>query len=94
MARIKNIRQLVWLVSTIKKEGRITLNDLNQKWIDEEIADGNHLARSSFNHYRDDIFDLFGLVMSSERMRSSENFLNTSSVFTTRYQRPSQTLSA
>ena len=63
MARIKNIRQLVWLVSTIKKEGRITLNDLNQKWVDEEIAEGNHLARSSFNHYRDDIFDLFGLVM-------------------------------
>lgn len=39
MARIKNIRQLVWLVSTIKKEGRITLNDLNQKWVDEEIAE-------------------------------------------------------
>ena len=63
MARIKNIRQLVWLVSTIKKEGRITLKDLNNKWVDEEIADGNPLARSSFNHYRDDIFDLFGLVM-------------------------------
>ena len=62
MARIKQIRQLVWLVATIKKSP-ITLKDLNDKWVDEKVADGNPLARSSFNHYRDDIFDLFGLVM-------------------------------
>ncbi len=63
MIRIKHIRQLVWLVSTIKNAQRITLRDLNGKWVDEEIADGNPLARTSFNRYRDEIFDLFGLVM-------------------------------
>lgn len=63
MSRLKHIRQLVWLVSTIKKAKRITLKDLSDKWVDEEIAEGNPLARSSFNHYRDDIYDLFGLEM-------------------------------
>lgn len=63
MAKIKQIRQLIWLVSTIKNEGRITLRDLGEKWVDEKVADGNPLPRSSFNHYRDDIFDMFGLVM-------------------------------
>ena len=63
MIRIKHIRQLVWLVSTIKNAQRITLRDLNGKWVDEEIADGNPLARTSFKRYRDEIFDLFGLVM-------------------------------
>ena len=62
MSKIKNIQQLIWLISTIKRK-RITLKDLNDKWVEEKVAEGNPLPRSSFNHYRDDIFDLFGLII-------------------------------
>jgi len=63
MARIRNLRQLIWLVSNIKKYGRITLKELGRKWVEDAVTEGNPLARSSFNHYRDDIFELFGLII-------------------------------
>lgn len=63
MSKIKNIQQLIWLISTIKRNKRITLKTLNEKWVEEKVANGNPLPRSSFNHYRDEIFDLFGLIM-------------------------------
>ena len=68
MSKIKNIRQLIWLISTIKRNKRITLKDLNDKWVEEKVADGNPLPRSSFNHYRDEIFDLFGLIMECDKL--------------------------
>ena len=49
MSKIKNIQQLIWLISTIKRK-RITLKDLNDKWVEEKVANGNPLPRSSFNH--------------------------------------------
>lgn len=63
MSNFKNIRQLIWLISHIKQKGGITLKDLSEKWVEEKVADGNPLPRSSFNRYRENIFDLFGLVM-------------------------------
>lgn len=63
MSNFKNMRQLIWLISHIKQKGGITLRALSDKWVEEEMAEGNPLARSSFNHYRENIFDLFGLVI-------------------------------
>ena len=66
MGKIRNIRQLIWLIRTIRKNRRITLRDLSDKWVDDKVCDGNPLPRSSFNRYRDEIFDTFGLVMSCD----------------------------
>lgn len=61
MYQTQTIRQCLWLLSAIKQKGRITLKELQQKWIDDQM--GGTLYRSSFNRYRDTIFELFGLVM-------------------------------
>ena len=61
MYQTQTIRQCLWLLSAIKQKGRITLKELQQKWIDDQT--GGTLYRSSFNRYRDTIFELFGLVM-------------------------------
>ena len=66
MGKIKNIHQLVWLISTIRKSGGITLRELSRKWVEDDLADGNPLARSTFNRHRDEIFEMFGLVMSCD----------------------------
>ena len=45
----------------------MTLSDMNELWVAEEVAEGNPLPRSSFNKYRDDILDMFGLVIECDK---------------------------
>ena len=61
MYQINTIRQCLWLITTIRQNGRITLKKLQEKWTADRMGDVLH--RSSFNRYRDKIFELFGLVM-------------------------------
>lgn len=55
-------QQYIWIVNALRKQ-RLTLKELSDKWVDDEVADGNPLPRSSFNKYRDGILDMFGLVI-------------------------------
>lgn len=63
MSYTQKINRCIWLISAIRKYERITLRDLSRKWAEEKVSDGNALPRSSFNKYRDEIFDLFGLII-------------------------------
>ena len=60
-------RQYIWIINTLRArpEG-MTLSQLNEKWQRDRVADGNQLARSSFNRHRDAIFDMFGLRISCD----------------------------
>lgn len=58
-------RQYIWLVKTLAYR-KLTLEELNQEWIDEGVADGNPLQRSSFNRHRDAILDMFGIIIDCE----------------------------
>ena len=45
----------VWLISTIRRYRRVTFEELNQKWIEDQVTDGNPLQRSTFNRHRDEL---------------------------------------
>lgn len=51
----------VWLVNILRKRGRLTLKELQEMWVKDEVAEGNPLPRSSFVKYRVAILDMFGL---------------------------------
>lgn len=55
--------QYVWLVNTLRRYGRMTLEEINDKWQDDEVADGNPLSRSTFNRHRDAVLDMFGVII-------------------------------
>ena len=55
--------QYIWLVNTLRRYRRLTLDELSPRWVDDEVADGNPLSRSSFNRHRDAILDMFGIVI-------------------------------
>jgi hypothetical protein len=38
-------KHYVWIVNTLRHGGRLTLNDLNERWVNDEVADGNPLPR-------------------------------------------------
>ena len=55
--------QYIWIINTFMTYGKLTFEELNQRWQDDEVAEGNPLPRSSFNRYRDAILDMFGIVI-------------------------------
>ena len=59
-------RQYIWIINTLRAYGKLTLEELNQKWIDDAVADGNPLQRSSFYRHRDAIQDMSGIVIDCE----------------------------
>ena len=63
MTNGRQFKHYVWIVNTLRQRRRLTLSELNDLWVSDEVADGNPLPRSSFNKYRDAIFDMFGLLI-------------------------------
>ena len=55
--------QYIWLVESLLHNKRMTLAQINRKWIDDEVAEGNPLSRTTFNRHRDAILDMFGVVI-------------------------------
>ena len=58
--------QYIWIINTLRAHRSMTLEELNQKWQQDGVADGNPLARSSFNRHRDAIQDMFGIIIDCE----------------------------
>ena len=58
--------QYIWIINTLRAYKGLTLEQLNQKWQEDRITDGNSLQRSSFNRHRDAILDMFGIIINCE----------------------------
>ena len=58
--------QYIWIINTLRAHRKMTLEELNQKWQDDGVAEGNPLPRSSFNRHRDAIQDMFGIIIDCE----------------------------
>ena len=59
--------QYIWIINTLRAYRGLTLEELNQKWQDDMVADGNPLQRSSFNRHRDAILDMFGIIIDCDK---------------------------
>ena len=59
--------QYIWIINTLRAYKQLTLGELNQKWQDDKVADGNPLQRSSFNRHRDAILDMFGIIIDCDK---------------------------
>ncbi len=49
----------IWIVDTIKRYGRITREELNDRWRRSQFSNGEGLPRRTFYNYRQAIEDLF-----------------------------------
>ena len=66
-------QEYIWLVDTIHKNGRLTLDEINQRWLRTEMSEGLPLARSTFNRHRDAILDMFGIIIECEKRRGTSS---------------------
>ena len=60
-------QQYIWLVNTIYRAKRITLEGINRKWVDNYMSEGMPMVRSTFNRHKDAIQDIFGINIDCDR---------------------------
>lgn len=62
------ILKYIWVVKTIHRAGRITLNELNEKWrANVDLSRGEDLPRQTFDRWKSGILDLFGILIDCEQ---------------------------
>lgn len=65
---LNQTNKLAWIVETIQKARKITFEDLNRKWQDnEDLSFGEPLLKRTFHKWRQNIADTFGLDIECEK---------------------------
>lgn len=60
-------KEYIWLVNTIYRAKKISLVDLNDKWVETDMSGGVEMARTTFNRHKDAIQDIFGIYIECDR---------------------------
>lgn len=60
-------REYIWLVNTIHRCGRISLEEINREWLRTDMSEGLPMARSTFNRHKNAIENIFGIYIECDR---------------------------
>lgn len=75
---IKLIRRYVWLAETIRRAGRITIDEINSKWSHNSTLNDNHepeIPERTFHRHREAIADIFGIDIQCDRKSNNEYYI-------------------
>ncbi len=64
---INLLNKYIWLVETIHKAKRITFEEINERWLENELSGGVELALRTFHKWRIAVEEMFGLIIECER---------------------------
>ena len=56
-------KRYIWLVDTIYQAGRITFDEINDKWERSSLSDGNSFPKKTFHNHKDAIEEIFDIVI-------------------------------
>ena len=73
-------QQFIWLVNTIHKYKKLTLDEINQHWLETDMSEGLPIARSTFNRHRDAIVDMFGVIIECDKKDGFRYYIYNSEV--------------
>lgn len=65
------LSKYVWLVETIYKARRITFEEINEKWLDNELSEGVELPLRTFHKWRIAVEEMFGPIIDCDRKGGS-----------------------
>ena len=60
------LNKYVWLVETINKAKKITFEEINEKWLDNDMSENKPLPLRTFHKWRQHIEGLFDLIIENE----------------------------
>lgn len=74
---IRLIRRYVWLIETIRRSGKITLEELGNKWMQSSLqADlAEELPERTFHRHRSAISDIFGIEILCDRSAGNAYYI-------------------
>ena len=73
------INKYVWLVDTIYRKRKISFEELNSLWQDNDISEGAELSKRTFHKWRVAVEELFGLVIENENKGEYRYFIQNES---------------
>ena len=73
-------QEYIWLVNTIHRFGRLSLDEINRRWLDTELSEGVPIARSTFNRHRDAILDMFGIIIDCDKKDGFRYYIDNEAV--------------
>ena len=73
-------QQYIWLVNIIHRYKKLTLDEINQHWLDTDMSEGVSIARSTFNRHRDAILDMFGVIIECDKKDGFRYYIYNSEV--------------
>lgn len=73
---LNQTNKIAWLVETIRKAGRISFEEINQKWIDnEDYSQGRPLPKRTFHNWKNAALDTFGLLIECEKLGTNQYYI-------------------
>lgn len=73
-------REYLWLIKTIQNAGRISLREINQKWLEEDFSEGIEIARTTFVRHRSAIEQMFGIRIGCDRKNGNAYYIENEQV--------------
>ena len=63
MKPAKIFQQYIWIVNTLRQHKKLSLEQLNELWVKDEVIRGEPLNRKSFLRHKDAILNMFGIII-------------------------------
>ena len=73
-------KEYIWLVNTIHHAGRISLSDINRRWMKTEMSEGIPFSRATFSRHKDAIEDIFGIYIDCDRRNGYKYYIGNEEV--------------
>ena len=61
------LNKYVWLVETIYNAKYISFEEINRRWLDDDISEGVEISKRTFHTWLNEAQEMFGLVILCER---------------------------
>lgn len=73
-------KKYIWLINTIHRAGRISLQEINSKWIRSDMSGGENMSRTTFNRHKSAIEEMFGILIGCNRKNGYTYYIENNSV--------------
>ena len=76
MKPAKIFQQYIWIVNTLRQYKKLSLEQLNELWVKNQVIGGEALNRKSFLRHKDAILNMFGIVIECDLEHGYKYFIS------------------
>ena len=75
MKPAKIFQQYIWLVNTLRQYKRLSLEEISDLWVKDQVIGGSPLNRASFIRHKDAILNMFGIIIECDLDRGYKYYI-------------------